>query len=1141
MKYFCSKKIVSTHFHKASRTNSLKRFLGLNKIYFLFIGCTFFIVTSFARPFRDASSSVNITNITKKSYNGADISCSGAADAEITVTASGGNGNYQYSKDNGVTYQNSNVFSGLSGGQNYIIKVRDSDNKISAASYVWVNQPPNPVTISGIQKKYYYNGNNDVSCSSASDGQITISAWGGTGTLQYSKDNGATFQSSGTISGLAAGTYQVVVRDANGCTATSAVTIKAPSPITATIVSQTTADCSSSNKGSATIAGSGGVGLYHYSLDGSAYQWSGTFNNLAAGLHWGLVKDNNGCTGSFSVNINSSLTATISGTAIISPGQSSDLAITTAGNGNKFTAVYQDNSGTQYTVNNLNSGNNTISTESLSTSKTYTLISITNPSGCIGTVSGSATIIVFSTCQWLGLNCNWNDAANWLGGILPNSNYSVLISGVGANPLIKDADVSLDNLTLSPGVKLTISGRKLTIRGTLSADTGAITADQGTVEFAGSVSQIIADHIFKNNALHDLMVSNTSAMGLILGGPLDIYGSLNFTGTGKKLITNDTLTLKSTAAETAMVGNTSGNTIEGEVTVERYIPGIKKAWRFLAIPTMPGQTIHGAWQENQPANNTSLSGLGIQIQGNYSDWSVRGFDAYASSPVIKTYNSANDTWVGVPSLLTSFSGTVGGYMVFIRGDRTANAFTSPVTSTVLRTKGKLTQGDQATITVPAKEFVAVGNPYAAPLDLRKVDQPKNLFFYVWDPNLGNSYGAYQTLKKNGKGNYVAVPGGGSYSAKDNNLIQSGSAFLVYNKKGATLTISESSKADDNTDKVAFTPAGIENLEQELTIRLYSIDASGNPTIADGVMQDFDDQYSDSVDEMDAKKSVNTSENLAIKTGRELLSIESKHTLTANDTTFLNLTTVKIQNYRFEIDASELSSKGIRGYLEDSYLKIRAPLDMRGVTNYDFSIVNTPAAFVTDRFRIVFQPSLILPVTIASITASQKGKNVAVEWKVDNQGNVKQYEVEKSTDGNNFSKVATIEANRNAVTTYSWLDASPIAGYNYYRIQSIDVNGKTSYTQIVKVQIDELSNEGITIFPNPLVNRVINLQLNNQPEGVYHLRVINQLGKPVLKRQIVHNEGTSTEVIRLDEKLAHGIYQVEVTGPDNKPNIIKIIY
>jgi len=1095
----------------------------------------------FAIPYKVSTSPVTISSVIKKSYNGADISCSGAADAEITVTASGGNGTYQYSIDNGATYQSGNVFSGLKGGKNYIIKVRDSDNKTSDASYIWVNQPPNPVTISNIQKKYYYNGNNDVSCSSAADGQLTISAWGGTGTLQYSADNGASFQSSNIIKGLAAGDYQVIVKDANGCTATSSVTIKAPPPVSATIASQSNSDCSEGGKGSVTVQGAGGVGLYYYSLDGSAYQWSGTFSKLSAGLHWGIVKDNNGCTGSFSVTIGSSLTATISGTAMISPGQSSSFVITVAGNGNKFTAVYSDNDGNQYTANDLVSGSNTIKTGNLSSTKSYTLISITSPSGCAGTVSGSATITVFSSCQWLGLSSNWNSEANWANGILPTSDYSVLIPASATNPEIKDEDVAVNNLTLSPGVKLTILGRKLTIGGSLTADTGAIIADQGTVEYNGSAPQVIGDHIFKNNALHDLVVSNSSATGLSLAGPLDIYGSLNFTGTGKKLITNDTLTLKSNADETAMVGDITGNSIIGKVTVERYVPGVKKAWRFLAVPTQPGQTIHAAWQEDQPANSTSIAGKGIQIQGNYTDWSARGFDGYAGAPVIKTYNTSNNTWVGVNSLLSPFSNTSDGYMVFIRGDRTSNTFTSPVTSTVLRSKGELTQGDQSTITIAPKQFVAIGNPYAAPLDLRKIDKSAHLFFYVWDPNLGSSYGAYQTLKQNGKGNYVAVPGGGSYSAKDNNLIQSGSAFFAYNKKGGHLTISESSKADLNSNIVAFTPASTTAQEQELAVQLYGVSANGNATLADGIVQDFDDTYSDSIDEMDAQKQVNTSENLSIKSQGELLVIESKHTLAAYDTTFLNLTTLKAQAYRFEIDATNLSANTIQGFLVDNYLKTKTPLNMAGTTDYNFTVINIPGAYAADRFKIVFEPTSALAVTINSIKAYHRAKDIVVEWKVDNQSNMKQYEVEKSTDGNNFSKAATVQATHTSTEDYSWIDKEPLGTNNYYRVRSIDINGKTGYTSVVKVQTGGVARKGISIFPNPIVNGSVNLRLTNQPEGIYQVRVVNQLGKPVLTQQITHNEGSSFETIQLPNNIAHGVYQVEVTTPGNETKVIKVIY
>ena len=63
---------------------------------------------------------------------------------------------------------------------------------------------------------------------------------------------------------------------------------------------------------------------------------------------------------------------------------------------------------------------------------------------------------------------------------------------------------------------------------------------------------------FLNNALHDLIISNTDANGVRLGGAVDIYNSLTFSGTGMKLFTRGHLTIKSTATSTAWVGDMTG-------------------------------------------------------------------------------------------------------------------------------------------------------------------------------------------------------------------------------------------------------------------------------------------------------------------------------------------------------------------------------------------------------------------------------------------------------------------------------------------------------------------------------------------------------------------------------------------------------
>ena len=154
--------------------------------------------------------------------------------------------------------------------------------------------------------------------------------------------------------------------------------------------------------------------------------------------------------------------------------------------------------------------------------------------------------------------------------------------------------------------------------------------------------------------------------------------------------------------------------------------------------------------------------------------------------------------------------------------------------------------------------------------------------------------------------------------------------------------------------------------------------------------------------------------------------------------------------------------------------------------------------------------------------------------------MQQYEVEKSTDGNKFSKVATTTALNGAANQYNWLDKNPAIGYNYYRIRSVDKNGKTGYTQVVKVNISN-AIATISIYPNPIVNGVVNVQLINQPAGVYGIRLLNPLGQVIVSKSVTHAEGTSTEPIKWDYKLAHGMYQLEVTKPDGDIKVIKVMY
>ncbi|MBI5856420.1 MAG: hypothetical protein HZB42_02120 [Sphingobacteriales bacterium] len=145
----------------------------------------------------------------------------GQSNGSITATATGGTG-FTYCL-NGGAYQSSNVFTGLAAGT-YTVTAKSSAGCLGTASITLTAVSPctniNIVISTAIV--------NNTPCVTPATGKITVTATGSTG-FTYNLNGGA-YQASNVFSALAAGTYTVGVKDANGCTRTaSAVVGTAPS------------------------------------------------------------------------------------------------------------------------------------------------------------------------------------------------------------------------------------------------------------------------------------------------------------------------------------------------------------------------------------------------------------------------------------------------------------------------------------------------------------------------------------------------------------------------------------------------------------------------------------------------------------------------------------------------------------------------------------------------------------------------------------------------------------------------------------------------------------------------------------------------------------------------------------------------
>ncbi len=254
----------------------------------------------------------------------------GNSNGEISLAASNGIAPYQFSIDNGVTFQSNGLFTGLMANSYDVLIVDDIGCQIPVSLTV----PDLNGLIAQIDAQ------NNVSCFAGSDGTVAVAASGSTAPYSYSID-GITFGPSSVFTGLSSGNYTVTVESALGCQVTVPVTIAEPTALIANLDATSDALCAGENNGSLTVSGSGATPTYQYSIDGgTTYQASGDFENLTAGNYTITIEDFSGCQASVNGVINEplSLTGSVVSTTDATCGQSNGSGETVGVDG---TATYQ--------------------------------------------------------------------------------------------------------------------------------------------------------------------------------------------------------------------------------------------------------------------------------------------------------------------------------------------------------------------------------------------------------------------------------------------------------------------------------------------------------------------------------------------------------------------------------------------------------------------------------------------------------------------------------------------------------------------------------------------------------------------------------------------------------------------------------
>ncbi len=573
---------------------------------------------------------------------------------------------------------------------------------------------------------------------------------------------------------------------------------------------------------------------------------------------------------------------------------------------------------------------------------------------------------------WTGAVSNvWGNANNWnvACGAPPAGSDVIIPTGATRYPLISSGTVTVGNITIQSGASVTVNGSGLIQIGGTITNSGILNLLSGAVEFNGSAVQTVNGDSFIGSTVQNLRISNN----VTLSGTLNVTGVVSFGNVNSKTFNSaGYLILKSIYSGTASVAditnsNTSfGNTITGNVTVERYIPASRK-WRALSAPLKGSvnNSIFDNWQNG--GVETAYTGVLL--------WSPSGTGADGNGLSLNSNPGASQNILGysVNSFTTPSNTkttplfTANGpvpYIVFVTDYYKRNSANGNVssgigaTATTLKATGNLVTGAYA-VTNLAAGYRMIANPYASPIDFATVGKTNiNNQFWVWDPKLnGNSgYGGYVYTSNSG-GGYVSAPTGGSY-ANSSTIIQSGSAFWVKVNDGfvGALSFQETDKANGGYNVFGRLNGGLNEI-----LRVNLTNPAGDQ-VMDGVAAAYHQNSSVNLESSDVVKFSLGVENISMRRFAKDLAIEFRPLIDSRDTIYIRLHNMQQKQYSLMISGENFKpSANITAILQDLYLNNETPINIYGQQMIPFTVTGD-AASTGDRFRIVFRPSAVTPVT-----------------------------------------------------------------------------------------------------------------------------------------------------------------------------------
>jgi hypothetical protein len=222
--------------------------------------------------------------------------------------------------------------------------------------------------------------------------------------------------------------------------------------------------------------------------------------------------------------------------------------------------------------------------------------------------------------------------------------------------------------------------------------------------------------------------------------------------------------------------------------------------------------------------------------------------------------------------------------------------------------------------------------------------------------------------------------------------------------------------------------------------------------------------------------------------------------------------------RFYINFKTTTTAATIRFISYGYIVIFGAPDFRG-----------PEVLIDD--VSVNDLGVVLPLQLLSFNAKINTDNiVSLNWNTSDETAVKNFVIERSTDALSFVQIETQAAKNALRNNYAATDVPSKQGEYFYRLKMIDVNGKTSYSEVKAIKVKSIKANTF-IIENPVSSFVT---LANVPITPFTISIISA-NAAVVQSQFFSTSFGNKAVVNV-ETLAAGIYMIKVNDGKNNESL-----